>query len=373
MFDQSTCSSVPTCHAPWPPRASPVKFASLRGGAGAKRSPSFRGEHGEDPQYDRAEHGATLTQKGAHKPPAHAMSGTPVRHPRASKTQTPDRATRHLPSAPGDRLPARPRRLFCSAAARQPQTPPPSPPISTANCSRKTCNPPSPRSSPAQTGPTEITDLPANATQQAETALATALAIYPPGFIDKRVTRLALAGQITLWNTQVGGFFATDTIALNAHDVSTPGGETFFADSFHHELSSIIRNEILFNVSEWTAANPPNFTYASMQDYKKILTQRPSVEGDATLHAQGFVSLYGTTSLDNDWNTYAERVFGHAREHAALIEQFPKMREKTRQLLDIYGKLDPRLEQYFTTTGLRGAVRQGQGALPPAPPLRTSP
>jgi hypothetical protein len=214
--------------------------------------------------------------------------------------------------------------------------------------------------------PTEIADLPADDGQKATRALAAALVVYPKGFVDKRVSRIALAGQITMWQVQVGGFFAADTIALNAHDVAAPGGETFLADSFHHELSSILRNEVLFNVSDWTADNPPGFSYASMDEYKTILLQRPPVEGDARLHAQGFVSLYGTTSLDNDWNTYAERVFGHGRDFASEIATFPRMRDKTRQLLDIYVKADPRLEIYFLAIGLRQAVSE-KAASAPAP------
>ncbi len=201
--------------------------------------------------------------------------------------------------------------------------------------------------------PVSISDLPSDTQQQAIKALTNAVVVYPPGFVDKLVKRIALAGQITLWNTEVGGFFVAGIIALNAHDISSPGGETFLADSFHHELSSIVREHVLFNVSDWTASNPVGFNYTSLDDYKKVLVHRPPVEGDEALHAQGFVSLYGTTSLDNDWNTYAERVFGHPREFAAEIKRFPKMQSKTRQLLDIYSKSEPRLDAFFTATGLR--------------------
>ena len=200
--------------------------------------------------------------------------------------------------------------------------------------------------------PVSITDLSPDVSRPATQALASALAIYPPGFVDKLVHRIALAGQIKLWNTQVGGFFVADTIALNTHDVASPGGETFLADSFHHELSSIVRNQILFNVSDWTANNPAGFAYASLDEYKRILAQRPSVEGDDVLHAKGFVSLYGTTSLDNDWNTYAERVFGHPRDLANEIKRFPRMRDKARQLLTVYRRLDPRFDAFFDAIGL---------------------
>ena len=200
--------------------------------------------------------------------------------------------------------------------------------------------------------PVSITDLPLDLSRPATQAVGSALAVYPPGFVDKLVHRIALAGQITLWNTQVGGFFVADAIALNAHDVASSGGETFLADSFHHELSSIVRNQVLFNVSDWTANNPVGFAYASLDEYKRILAQRPPVDGDDALHTQGFVSLYGTTSLDNDWNTYAEQVFGHPRDLADEIRRFPRMRDKTRQLLNVYRRLDPRFGPLFDATGL---------------------
>lgn len=90
----------------------------------------------------------------------------------------------------------------------------------------------------------------------------------------------------------------------------------------------------------------------SLDDYKKTLA---NPDTDA-LHRDGFVSEYGRTSLDNDWNTYAEKVFGHGPAFAAQLRAFPRMRAKTRQLLDIYEALEPGLVPYFKRTRLRAAV-----------------
>ncbi len=204
--------------------------------------------------------------------------------------------------------------------------------------------------------PVAMTDLPDSDRTAAFGALDRATSVYPPGFLDTILHRVVLAGGIEMWGTEVGGFFDGGTIALNEQGAGSAAGAGFVADSFHHELSSIVRNQVLFNVSDWTADNPPGFAYASLADYKAILAERPSVEGDDVLHEQGFVSRYGTTSLDNDWNTYAERVFGHGRDLAVQIARFPRMRDKVRQLLDIYAKLDPRFEPYFRQTGLRAAT-----------------
>ena len=65
--------------APVPPSRPAITWAVARksgqirracGGTGATRSPFFTGEHGEDPQFDRAEHDATLWQRrGTQKVP----------------------------------------------------------------------------------------------------------------------------------------------------------------------------------------------------------------------------------------------------------------------------------------------------------------
>ncbi len=211
------------------------------------------------------------------------------------------------------------------------------------------------------TRPVVIEDLPQGATASALQSLSSAIMVYPDGFLDRMVKRVALAGRIQMWNMDVGGFFDGNTVAINDHNVSRPDGAAFSADSFHHELSSVVRNQVLFDVSEWTSNNPAGFNYLSLEAYKALLARPPSVDGDAVLHSQGFVAAYGTTSLDNDWNTYAEKVFGHGSQFATLIRDYPRMRAKTRQLLDIYTKLDSRFDAYFTQSGLRRAVSGAGG------------
>ena len=86
--------------------------------------------------------------------------------------------------------------------------------------------------------------------------------------------------------------------------------------------------------------------------YKKALADPGSVGGDDALHRQGFVAAYGQTSLDNDWNTYAEKVFGHGADFAEEIKAYPSMQQKTRQMIEIYGSFAPAFQAYFKLTGL---------------------
>jgi hypothetical protein len=66
MFLGSIKAPVPSSR-PAIPTAGARKRCQIRrffsGGTGATRSPFFTGEHGEDPQFDRAEHDATLAAR----------------------------------------------------------------------------------------------------------------------------------------------------------------------------------------------------------------------------------------------------------------------------------------------------------------------
>ena len=208
------------------------------------------------------------------------------------------------------------------------------------------------------TRPVALTDLPDADRPAAIATLASALASYPPAFIHRMLHRVAMAGDIMVFGKPVGGFFHGDMVAISYFNVQDKASATFDADTLHHELSSIVRKHVSFNVTVWDNANPPGFTYMDEAAYQQALVQPGSVDGDDTLHQAGFVAAYGQTSLDNDWNTYAEKIFGHGAAFAREIAPYPAMRTKTRLLIDIYQGLDPGFAPYFERTGLRAAVER---------------
>jgi hypothetical protein len=60
-FDQSACSFVPTCHSTGIARKPGQIRRPRRDRSHAQ--PPLGGEHGEDPQFDRAEHNAKLRHR----------------------------------------------------------------------------------------------------------------------------------------------------------------------------------------------------------------------------------------------------------------------------------------------------------------------
>ena len=198
-----------------------------------------------------------------------------------------------------------------------------------------------------------LTDLPAEDSAAAGDALATALAVYPPGFLHRLADRVILAGNILFWSGQeVGGFYFARGIAVNCRGME----RAYIIRDIHHELSSLVRQAATPRDADWTAANPPGFTYLSYDAYRAMMRDGTSDQDGPAFYDKGFVRAYGTTTLDNDYNTYAERMFSDGPGFAALIKNYPRMQAKTRLVIASYLAVDPAMGAYFDRTGLRKAA-----------------
>ena len=73
-------------------------------------------------------------------------------------------------------------------------------------------------------------------------------------------------------------------------------------------------------------------------------------------YAAGFVHDYGMSDMENDFNTYAELAMTQPEKLIQLAEQYPKIKEKTRILVDFYNSLAPELAAYLKKCGLAESV-----------------
>jgi hypothetical protein len=199
-----------------------------------------------------------------------------------------------------------------------------------------------------------LTDLPATDKGRAEALLSEALAVYPDGFLHRVVDRIILAGNIGFWSGQeVGGFYFDRGIAVNCRGMEP----AYITRDIHHELSSLVRRAATPADSAWTAANPPGFHYLSMDAYRAMMRDGTSDTTGPALYAEGFVRNYGKTTLDNDYNTYAERMFSDGPAFASLIKAYPRMRAKAQLVIASYVQVDPAMAAYFERTGLQDATK----------------
>lgn len=194
-----------------------------------------------------------------------------------------------------------------------------------------------------------------------------AFSIYSAHFIKSLISRVAVADTITTWSIEVGGFNHENTIVLNCNGIHGKGAlssdflQKWDFDNMHAFIASVFfdQHPSLFDKQDWQSYNPSDFHYGDMEDYKKSLQDHSpkSRDGDNYLFDSGFVSTEGLTDIFIDIKTYAMKIFGEPREFAQIIRKYPRMRGKTRIVMNIYLTLAPELKSFFDQSGLTDAVK----------------
>ena len=72
--------------------------------------------------------------------------------------------------------------------------------------------------------------------------------------------------------------------------------------------------------------------------------------------ATGFLSAYARSTVENDFNTYAEFIFMKPQELKSYAIKYEVTRDKLATIIRAYEDYDPRFAQYFTDVGLRGVL-----------------
>jgi hypothetical protein len=186
-----------------------------------------------------------------------------------------------------------------------------------------------------------------------------ALGVYPEGFYGRHCAKIFVCGSLTFEGRPAGGAYVPgqDWIVLAAPaDHGRETIETTNELGTHHEFSSIVWARALTLPGRWATLLPPGHVFAES-------TGRALDAADATPPAPetGFLSAYGATSAENDFNIYAETVFTEPARLVALANQHRTVAAKLALVLDSYVDLDPRMEAVFRRLGfgaLIGASRQ---------------
>jgi hypothetical protein len=181
-----------------------------------------------------------------------------------------------------------------------------------------------------------------------------ALAVYPPGFIAQHCKAIFLCGSLKLGGAEAGGTYGPAWIILVAtRKVGEAGIFETARLGVHHELSSLIWNANPRLIARWTAELPANWRPAATPT-EELAAGRPEVvrgERDSA-RSDGFLSAYGATSIENDFNVYAETIFTDAGRVLRLAKSQPRVARKVGLLMAAYIGLDARFGALFARLGL---------------------
>lgn len=175
-----------------------------------------------------------------------------------------------------------------------------------------------------------------------------ALKQYPPGFVDELIDAVFVCGVLRMDGALAGGSAGPAWLVLSApDDYDSDHIRTLAEFTFHHELSSHVLRRDPATLMRWSAFAPPDTQF--VKAVGETLARGTLADPDPST---GFLSAYGGTNLENDFNTYAEMVFADAETLKAMARKQALIKRKLRFVLDTYEHIDPRVHGYFVESGL---------------------
>ena len=99
----------------------------------------------------------------------------------------------------------------------------------------------------------------------------------------------------------------------------------------------------------WINCDPTDFTYGS-GGVNAIKEGKVSNYLDPNLNRLGFINEYSMSSIENDFNEFAEDLFLPENGFKEVVENYPKIRKKRKLIINFYNKLNKSMnEEYFNT------------------------
>lgn len=186
------------------------------------------------------------------------------------------------------------------------------------------------------------------------------LSKYPAELIKNNLAAVFIAGSIIADGIDAGGTVLGKWIYVSADQLDVSRNPETYAETLHHEFSSILMREHNFPTILWALANKPGFKYLEKgMDIIKAAGRdnRQNPEKARQWYDVGLVHDYGMSSMTNDVNTYAELAMTHPDKLIQLSKQYPRIMYKTKIFVDFYTSLTPDLGVYFKSVGLDDIFR----------------
>ena len=99
-------------------------------------------------------------------------------------------------------------------------------------------------------------------------------------------------------------------------------------------------------LGQWKSINPETFEYGQ-DGVEAIKGSLSSEEFNIQLNTIGFINEYATSSLENDFNSFAKNMFEPTSEFKRLLFEYELLQRKADLLIAFYEEIDPFFSMYF--------------------------
>ena len=162
------------------------------------------------------------------------------------------------------------------------------------------------------------------------------LSSYSTKFINTNLDEVYLLKGMYFYYEIYGGTYFKKRIYI----VNDGTYEDRMLANLHHEFSSILlkRYSNLFPFKEWYGINESEFKY--LGNGIEMLGQSDLDDQSDELLSSGFLSKYATSSLENDFNVFAQWIFTKPNELSELCTNHEKINEKHKLVMTFYNQID---------------------------------
>lgn len=161
---------------------------------------------------------------------------------------------------------------------------------------------------------------------------------YPNSVLASYLKRLYVFKRLTFYGVGYGG-----TYSLDLKNIFVTNNGYYFKDIcgiIHHEFSSILlRCHIdFFDAEGWEDNNESE--YLDFLVKEALEANLNAFVYDSTSNKKGFLFQYSQTSLENDFNSFAQEIMQGEPEFWEIVRKYPRIREKTKIFLKFYYAID---------------------------------
>lgn len=176
-----------------------------------------------------------------------------------------------------------------------------------------------------------------------------ALGKYPAIVMEENLGRVYVVGSLEFKGVSYAATNSRDTIYMTNRGRSEGYTNVFIERLFHAEFSSILLRNYRdsFPEESWLAANPEEFEYGE-SGAEAILTGRASEDMNPKLLKQGFLTEYGMSTMENDFNSYAKHLMTQGSIVLECAKRYPRVQKKIDVFIAFYCSIHPEFTaEYF--------------------------
>ena len=175
---------------------------------------------------------------------------------------------------------------------------------------------------------------------------------YPPEVIKNNLKTIKLSKEVSFYGVRYGGSSFGHMVYLTDFGRDNGFTDFYISQTFHHEFSSVLMKNHDFPTKKWLAVNPPDVKYETdFEKYLKSIEEDRDLKGNEYFYRRGVMSKYSYTTLENDFNLYAQTVFNEPMRMKKLVIKYPLIKAKYDILKDFYLSISPDFSAYFAQIG----------------------